>query len=64
MINKTIKTPCINICEPDKEKNICKGCFRTPNEISKWIFYADEERERIINSLSGRKKEYLNEQIK
>ncbi len=54
-----IKTPCNNICELDKEKDLCKGCFRTSEEITKWIFFEDHEREEIINSLEKRKKEYL-----
>ncbi len=54
-----MKTPCVNICELDKEKNICKGCFRTVDEITKWIFFEDEERDEIIGSLEKRKRKYL-----
>jgi predicted Fe-S protein YdhL (DUF1289 family) len=42
-------TPCIKICRI--EKNVCIGCGRTLDEISKWISYSDQERQQIIDRL-------------
>ena len=44
-------TPCISICELDKETRICKGCGRTQMEIFMWTKYTDEERIKIMRRL-------------
>ena len=43
-----LMSPCIGVCIIDNEKLYCKGCFRTMEEISKWINYTDEERINIL----------------
>ena len=36
-------TPCIGVCQYDNE-DICRGCFRTLDEISNWALMTEEER--------------------
>ena len=43
-----LMSPCIGVCIIDNETHYCKGCFRTLEEISKWINYTDEERINIL----------------
>ena len=31
-----VKSPCIDKCQLNDDKTFCKGCFRTPDEISSW----------------------------
>ena len=44
-------TPCISVCELNKETRICKGCSRTQMEIFMWAEYTDEERMKIMRRL-------------
>ena len=39
-------SPCIEICTLD-DRNICRGCFRTSDEIFEW-FTSDMERKSDI----------------
>jgi predicted Fe-S protein YdhL (DUF1289 family) len=40
-------TPCIGVCQYDNE-DICRGCFRTLDEISNWALMTEEERKEIM----------------
>jgi|TARA_B110000261_G_C12873145_1_gene273220 predicted Fe-S protein YdhL (DUF1289 family) len=46
-----IKSPCKSVCELDPNTNLCSGCGRTKDEITNWIHYNDEEREKIIKKV-------------
>jgi predicted Fe-S protein YdhL (DUF1289 family) len=47
-----MKTPCIRICK--LENDICIGCKRTTEELSKWFWMTDKERELIMDQLKER----------
>jgi predicted Fe-S protein YdhL (DUF1289 family) len=40
-------TPCIKVCEI--ENNLCKGCYRTLDEIAQWRHLNEEEKKQIIS---------------
>ena len=40
-----IESPCIGVCTLINKQ--CIGCTRTSDEISKWLFYNDNERKKI-----------------
>ena len=40
-----IESPCIGVCTVVEGK--CIGCFRTSEEIVNWLYYTDEERNKI-----------------
>lgn len=42
-----VKSPCINICCLD-EQNICSGCYRSGNEISRWGAMSNDERQQVM----------------
>ena len=46
-------TPCIGVCQYDNE-DICRGCFRTLDEISNWALMTEEERKEIMKKLNKR----------
>ena len=50
----SVASPCINVCRLNME-NICKGCFRTREEIVKWRTFNDNERRDIIEKAAERK---------
>ena len=42
-----VRSPCIAICELNRE-NICKGCFRSSDEIANWSRLDDSARQEIL----------------
>ena len=45
-------SPCKKICKLDETMTICIICKRTVEHISKWRYYTDEERKRIMEELN------------
>jgi len=43
-----VKSPCNGVCRLNIF-NVCKGCKRTREEISKWYVMSNEEKQCIIN---------------
>lgn len=41
-----VESPCIGVCHISKEHQFCEGCFRSEEEISKWITLSDEQKKR------------------
>jgi uncharacterized protein len=41
-----VKSPCNGICTLDVE-DICKGCRRTKDEISRWYILSSSEKQQI-----------------
>lgn len=52
-----MKSPCAKVCVMDPESDLCRGCYRTLDEIARWGSMSDEERDRILLLLEKRKKE-------
>lgn len=50
-----MKSPCINICQIDRDSGLCTGCLRTLDEIAAWASYSDQKRNDILASLSERR---------
>ncbi|MCG6227057.1 cysteine-rich CWC family protein [Vibrio furnissii] len=46
-----MKTPCIAACK--NNGGICSGCRRTMDEIIQWRHLSDDERDTIMQRLSG-----------
>ena len=49
-----IESPCINICELDPNTDLCLGCKRTKEEITKWVHYNNKEKVKIIKKAQKR----------
>jgi predicted Fe-S protein YdhL (DUF1289 family) len=47
----SIESPCIQLCQIDPERALCRGCGRTLQEIARWSAYTPAERRRIMNDL-------------
>ncbi len=47
-----MKTPCIAACK--NNQGICSGCHRTMSEIIEWRNYSDEQRQSVIDKVSGK----------
>ena len=51
---RPLKTPCIDICTIDEANGLCKGCYRTIDEIARWASMSSEERRAIMAILPER----------
>lgn len=40
-------SPCIAICSTSQGDDICKGCGRTFDEVTRWVGMSDTEKELI-----------------
>ena len=49
-----MESPCILVCSIDMASGYCHGCGRTRDEIAKWSYYSNAERETIMQTLSKR----------
>jgi uncharacterized protein len=54
-----IETPCVNICDIDRESGLCCGCGRSLAEIAAWSSMSDAERRHIMALLPQRRAELL-----
>ena len=49
-----IDSPCIDICTTDPESELCIGCGRTQEEVSKWISYSNEQKQQVLLNINKR----------
>ncbi|HYN13088.1 MAG TPA: DUF1289 domain-containing protein [Burkholderiales bacterium] len=52
-----MKSPCIKVCQMDPARGVCLGCCRTLDEIGRWSEMSNRERENILASLAGRRRD-------
>jgi predicted Fe-S protein YdhL (DUF1289 family) len=52
-----IASPCINICKMDASNGLCRGCFRTLDEITVWSRTDDATRAQILAAVTRRRME-------
>ena len=50
-----MNSPCVKVCQMDPVRDLCLGCARTLDEISRWARMSDAERARIMAELPKRK---------
>ncbi|HEY8277106.1 MAG TPA: DUF1289 domain-containing protein [Methyloceanibacter sp.] len=49
-----METPCIDICTIDEANGLCKGCYRTIDEIAGWASMTAEQHRAIMAVLPKR----------
>jgi uncharacterized protein len=47
-------SPCVNICVVHPGEDLCTGCLRTSDEITRWAAMQPHERAEIMSSLPTR----------
>ena len=47
-----VKSPCNGICTLDVE-DICKGCRRTKDEISRWYILSSSEKQQVKDRIES-----------
>jgi len=48
-------SPCASICALDPATGLCRGCFRTIEEIAQWPALSAEERRRVLTAVEERR---------
>ncbi len=51
-----VKSPCVSVCFL-QEDGYCEGCFRTGNEIAKWVQFSEPEKRSVIKQCDKRRKD-------
>jgi predicted Fe-S protein YdhL (DUF1289 family) len=50
-----LPTPCIGICQMDSVSALCKGCFRTMDEIIDWSVASESKKFTIWQEIKRRR---------
>ena len=52
-----IASPCTKVCLMNEASGLCRGCYRTLDEIARWGTMSDAERAKVIDELAARRVE-------
>lgn len=50
----SVESPCIDVCEMDARSGLCKGCFRTIDEITAWSQLEDDGKRAVLARIAER----------
>ncbi|MDH2436056.1 DUF1289 domain-containing protein [Pokkaliibacter sp. MBI-7] len=50
---KNVESPCISVCELNAQ-NVCIGCWRTLEEISRWWDMNNDEKREVLQKADAR----------
>jgi predicted Fe-S protein YdhL (DUF1289 family) len=51
--SETVRSPCVDVCALD-ESDLCIGCHRTGDEISRWGQMTNDERKDVLRKIAAR----------
>jgi len=54
-VNESIESPCVDVCQLRKGDDVCRGCYRTLDEIADWGQMTPSQRRHIMSELRMRK---------
>jgi predicted Fe-S protein YdhL (DUF1289 family) len=54
----TVASPCVNVCQMDSLSGLCRGCFRTLDEICAWSRAVDDVKLDILAAVDRRRAEH------
>jgi predicted Fe-S protein YdhL (DUF1289 family) len=49
-------SPCIAVCQIDPATGYCRGCWRTIDEIARWLSMTAAEKRGVLLELPGRRR--------
>lgn len=52
------QSPCIQVCQINEQTGFCAGCFRSQEEIARWLRYTDEQRQLVLEGLGKRRADF------
>ena len=53
-----IESPCDSTCEIDNNLKVCKGCFRSIDEIAEWSEMSNTDKLMVYSLIEKRKRIY------
>lgn len=48
-------TPCVGLCALDRSRTRCTGCYRTLEEITRWMSYSEATKRSVIAACQDRR---------
>lgn len=54
LMDDTLASPCVSICQVDGESGLCIGCSRSVGEITDWALLTAPEKQRVLAELPQR----------
>ena len=51
----SVPSPCNSICTIDAKFGVCIGCYRTLDEIARWMQLSDAQKREVVRSLPARR---------
>ncbi|HTS90839.1 MAG TPA: DUF1289 domain-containing protein [Stellaceae bacterium] len=55
MSERSPVSPCASVCALDPATGLCRGCFRTIDEIARWTTLSAEEKRRVLAAVEERR---------
>jgi len=52
---KRVISPCVGVCVLDDETDLCKGCWRSLQEVAEWASADNDRRRDIVKLARGRR---------
>lgn len=49
-----IESPCNKVCVMNEATGLCRGCYRTLDEIARWGTMSDAEQRDVVEKLAER----------
>ena len=53
-VDKTVESPCTNVCKYDTKEEFCIGCYRTKQELQDWWIMTREQKLKTLKKLEER----------
>jgi len=50
-----VASPCVNVCVMEETRGLCRGCYRTLDEIARWSMMQDAEKRQVLAHVEARK---------
>lgn len=54
-----VPSPCVSICALD-DNNVCLGCYRSGEEISRWGELSNDEKRAVMEKVGERERAAMN----
>jgi len=53
-LDKTVDSPCIQVCAHEEEEEFCIGYYRTKQELQNWLIMTREQKLETLKKLEER----------
>ena len=55
VIDTSVPSPCVTICQIDGANDLCIGCKRSVDEIREWPIFSAEEKRAVLARIAQRR---------